>query len=361
MDFVKILSVLSAVSAALACAAGPQVQWLGTSHNFGAFHEDEGTVECEFHYVNTGDEPLSITAARTSCGCTLPHYTRLPVQPGDTAVVAVSYDPTGRPGRFSKNVYIEMNLPEPRTTLTITGVVIGAPTTLSQRYPAELAPGLRAARGAVMAGEVARGRMKSVFLEVYNATTDTVRPQIASKPAFVDATWMPEAIAPGEQSSLVCHVRTADCNHWGLVTDSLTIAGEGVASPVVLPLTVIVSEDFSRLTPEQMAKAPVADPADERLDFGELQAGATPAEMQTRIYNRGRTPLEIRRVYCDDPGVEAAIERNRIKPGKSAVLTVRVDPGHLPGRLLNSKVMLICNDPTRPNLAVRAVGTVLKK
>ncbi|MDE6136386.1 MAG: DUF1573 domain-containing protein, partial [Muribaculaceae bacterium] len=63
-------------------------------------------------------------------------------------------------------------------------------------------------------------------------------------------------------------------------------------------------------------------------------------------------------VYCIDPGVTATIDRTRIKPGKSGRLTVRVDPSQLTGPLLNSKINIICNDPTRPNLAIRAVGQV---
>ena len=82
---------------AIAASAGAQVEWLETKHNFGAFSEDEGVVECVFRYVNTGDTTLQIKAARTSCGCTLPHYSREPLATCDTASVTVSYDPTGRP------------------------------------------------------------------------------------------------------------------------------------------------------------------------------------------------------------------------------------------------------------------------
>ena len=56
------------MTAALGATAGPSVRWLGTHHRFGAFHEDDGIVECTFRYVNDGDAPLRITAARSSCG-----------------------------------------------------------------------------------------------------------------------------------------------------------------------------------------------------------------------------------------------------------------------------------------------------
>lgn len=357
----KILIASIALTATIGVTAGPSVRWLDTHHRFGAFHEDDGTVECTFRYVNDGDAPLRITAARSSCGCTLPRYTRDDVAPGDTAEVVVSYDPTGRPGRFSKNVYIDTNTDPVRTTLTISGTVIGAPATVAQRYPVELGDAMRLSRGAVMAGDVAKGHMKSVFVEVYNASTDTLRPVATSVPPFVDLAWMPAAVAPGEQTSLVCHVRT-DKADWGFVADSIVIAPDAAsAERHTLPLTVVVSEDFSGLTDELRAKAPVADADPASLDFGTLVCDGNTATLTAEIRNRGRRPLEIRRVYCVDAGVSATIDRTRIKPGKSGRLTVTVDPSQLAGRLLNSKVNIICNDPTRPNLAVRAVGQLKNK
>lgn len=156
MNKTAVCALLAALATATAQAGG-HAEWLSTSHNFGAFHEDDGVRTCTMRYVNTGDEPLSITAARSSCGCTLAEYSRKPLAPGDTAEIVVSYDPTGRPGRFSKNVYINFDNDEGRRTLTVNGVVIGAPTTLMQRYPVIAGDALRLSRGAVMAGDVAKG------------------------------------------------------------------------------------------------------------------------------------------------------------------------------------------------------------
>ena len=69
--------------------AAPEATWLTKSHDFGAFDEDMGKVSCDFKVVNTGDEPLMILAARATCGCTVPAYTRDPIAPGDTATITV--------------------------------------------------------------------------------------------------------------------------------------------------------------------------------------------------------------------------------------------------------------------------------
>ncbi len=357
MKIPRILAQAALWSIATAASAAPQVKWLDTKHNFGAFHEDDGTVECEFRYVNDGDSPLLISAARSSCGCTLPSYSREELAPGDTAAIVVSYDPTGRPGRFSKNVYIDMNTEPVRTTLTITGVVIGAPTTIGQRYPVEISPEMRLSRGAVMAGDVKAGHTKSVFVEAYNSSTDTLHPATLRAPQFVDVAWMPAAIAPGEQSSMVCHIKASDADTWGLVADSITFSPTGApADACTIPVTVVVTEDFSRLTEQQLAKAPVISTDTDRIDFDTFEASDGVLQATATIKNSGKSPLILRRIYSLDAGVTATAARERLKPGQSTTLTVTVDPSALRGNMLNSRISIISNDPARPNLTMRAVG-----
>ncbi|MDE6270493.1 MAG: DUF1573 domain-containing protein [Muribaculaceae bacterium] len=356
-NILRLGYIILAFTASNAFAAG-KACWLETSHNFGAFHEDDGKRTCSMRYVNCGDSALTITAARSSCGCTLAEYSRRPLAPGDTAEIVVSYDPTGRPGRFSKNVYINFDNDEGRSVLTISGVVIGAPVTLQQRYPVEAGDAMRMSRGAVMAGDVAKGRTKTVYMELYNASTDTIRPAVVKAPAFTDVRFLPEAVAPGEQTSLVCHVNTARIDTWGLVEDSLIIAPGKGQTPVAVPMTVVVSEDFSRLTDEQRAKAPVISIAPERLDFGTLKRDSGPVKLVAEITNNGRNGLDIRRVQAVDPGISAAVDRRSVKHGRKAVLTVEVDPSLISGKMLNSKIIIISNDPSRPNATLRVVGLV---
>jgi len=79
--------------------------------------------ECEFVVTNTGTEPLLITGARGSCGCTVPTYPKEPIAPGASAVIKVTYD-TKRVGNFSKTVTITSNaVNEPTKVVSIKGKV----------------------------------------------------------------------------------------------------------------------------------------------------------------------------------------------------------------------------------------------
>lgn len=91
------------------------------THDFGTLPY-EGDGNYEFKFTNTGKQPLIITNARGSCGCTVPTYSKEPIKPGETGTIKVSYD-TKRVGGFTKTVTIESNATTPTRILTIKGNV----------------------------------------------------------------------------------------------------------------------------------------------------------------------------------------------------------------------------------------------
>jgi len=76
----------------------------------------------EFQFTNEGKEPLIITKATGSCGCTVPTWPREPIAPGESGVIKVKYD-TKRIGSFTKSVTINSNASNAVKVLRIKGVV----------------------------------------------------------------------------------------------------------------------------------------------------------------------------------------------------------------------------------------------
>lgn len=94
-------------------------------HDFGSL-EYAGNGTYEFKFKNTGKEPLIISDAKGSCGCTVPTYPKnVPIKPGESQVIKVTYD-TKRPGNFTKTVTIHSNAKTPEKILTIKGHVAAA-------------------------------------------------------------------------------------------------------------------------------------------------------------------------------------------------------------------------------------------
>ena len=95
-------------------------------HDFGTIPFG-GNGTYEFKFKNTGKEPLIISNAQGSCGCTVPTYPQnVPIKPGEVQIIKVTYD-TKRPGNFTKTVTIHSNAKTPEKVITIKGVVESAP------------------------------------------------------------------------------------------------------------------------------------------------------------------------------------------------------------------------------------------
>jgi hypothetical protein len=89
---------------------------------------DYGTIDYAsdgsyaFKFTNTGKEPLVITNATGSCGCTVPKWPKEPILKGQSSYINVTYD-TKRPGPFTKTVTITSNATSASKVITIKGVV----------------------------------------------------------------------------------------------------------------------------------------------------------------------------------------------------------------------------------------------
>lgn len=93
-----------------------------TEHDFGTL--DEGPkVTHVFNFTNTGKEPLIITSARASCGCTVPQKPEKPVLPGEVGEITVTYNTKGRVGNFNKAITLTSNAKQSTFILKIKGVV----------------------------------------------------------------------------------------------------------------------------------------------------------------------------------------------------------------------------------------------
>ena len=91
-------------------------------HDFGTI-ENGANGTYEFKFKNTGTDPLIITDAKGSCGCTVPTYPKdIPIMPGQSQIIKVTYD-TKRVGSFLKTVTITSNSKKHTDVLTIKGTV----------------------------------------------------------------------------------------------------------------------------------------------------------------------------------------------------------------------------------------------
>ncbi|XZF16665.1 DUF1573 domain-containing protein [Chitinophagaceae bacterium MMS25-I14] len=86
-------------------------------------------AEHVFKFKNIGKKPLIVQTATASCGCTRPEVSSAPVKPGKSGEITVRYNTKGRPGAFTKDVFIISNAAngQPQYTIHIKGAVSATP------------------------------------------------------------------------------------------------------------------------------------------------------------------------------------------------------------------------------------------
>lgn len=94
-----------------------EIEW-----NFGEINQGE-SVEYAFQFTNTGSDPLIITSAKGSCGCTVPVWPREPVAPGESGVIDVKFNSKGKKGKQNKRVTLITNMVPSQKVLTVKGQV----------------------------------------------------------------------------------------------------------------------------------------------------------------------------------------------------------------------------------------------
>ena len=86
---------------------GPSMSIDKDVHDYGKIQKNADGA-CFFTITNSGTEPLLITNAKGSCGCTVPSWPREAIAPGETAKMKVTYA-TNRVGPINKTVTITSN------------------------------------------------------------------------------------------------------------------------------------------------------------------------------------------------------------------------------------------------------------
>ncbi len=100
----------------------PKISFSDSDHYFGTISAGE-IVEHEFSFSNSGNSPLLIVGATSSCGCTVPRYPTAPIPPGGQGVIKVQFDSKGKQGHILKAITVNTNGNPPTRFLTITADV----------------------------------------------------------------------------------------------------------------------------------------------------------------------------------------------------------------------------------------------
>lgn len=86
----------------------PVMSFDRSEHDFGTI-EQNAAQETVFKFTNTGNGPLIITDAKSSCGCTVPEYPKnKPIAPGNSGELLVKFNGSGQ-NQVTKTITVTAN------------------------------------------------------------------------------------------------------------------------------------------------------------------------------------------------------------------------------------------------------------
>ena len=122
--------ILLTLSACLAFAAGyaekpvkgAHLRLENATYNFGDVPRKGGDLVREFRFVNDGTAPLVLVRVITSCSCLKASFSKRPVEPADSGVIRITYEPhKSEPGAFNKVIQVYSNSVDGRDVITVQG------------------------------------------------------------------------------------------------------------------------------------------------------------------------------------------------------------------------------------------------
>lgn len=351
-----------------AMAQQPVMTFQKTEHDFGKINEADGRVTTIFEFKNEGLEPLVLSNVRASCGCTTPKWTREPIEPGQTGTITVTYNPTGRPGKFRKTITITSNASEATKKLAIFGEVIPKTAEPVNRYAIKMGD-LSLRSNAMAFNTLMKGNNLTRSIEYANLTDHDITVEVLQndKDLFLTPVLSLKTLKPKESGTLNVNFDTKNCKQWGPVTAYLYLMVNGkkaITDEFKITLNASIEEDFSKMSVEARQQAPIFDIASKEINLGNVKAGATLTK-NIAFKNVGENALQIRRVVNNVTGVHVTATKNVIKGGKSGAFKVEVvakkDANTLlaPG-VYRRQIEIFTNDPANQRLRLTLVWTVVE-
>jgi hypothetical protein len=329
-----------------------------TEHDFGTFKEEAGRQTFDFMVTNTGTEPLIIQNVQASCGCTTPDWTKQPIPAGGTGKVTAIYDPKDRPGQFNKTLSVYTNTKPEVTVLVIKGEVVPHEKTIEELFTFQVGA-VRFESNHMAFTNVKKTEKKMRVMQLINTSAAPVKVEFEGLPPHLTLVSNPETLKPGQKGMVEGTYDAPKNGGWGNVSDMIKIKLNGVVQEnLYYYVSANLVEDFSGLTADQLANAPVFKVEATTVDLGKIKGG-TQNEVEFKFKNEGKSDLLIRfiRSTCGCTAVQQGQQGVGIKPGDASTIKAVFNSGSYSGKVTKA-IYVYTNDPKNSELVLMLTADV---
>jgi hypothetical protein len=355
------LSLLIFISASniFAQSNGPQIRFDAKEYDYGKIKEEDGPKTCKFYFTNTGKEALLIIDVKPGCGCTTSNYSKNPIQSGKRGEIEATYDPKNRPGPFSKGITVSTNdNTQLSLQIVIKGEVLPKPKTFVDNFPVKLGH-LRLSASQANFQTISNTEIRSETVSIYNDWDQNMTLSFTDLPASISIKAVPQSLNPSDEGKIIITYDASKRNDFGFLYDKFLIVTNDIDQPEKgLTVTANISEDFSKLTPEEIENAPVINFDAKSYDFGSAQEGDK-VNYSYIFANRGKNDLIVRKTKASCGCTAISPEKFTIKSGESSKINVTFNTTGKTGQQ-SKTITVTCNDPKNPTVILTIKGLVVK-
>ncbi len=330
-----------------------------TQSSLGEINEADGARSMVYPFTNVSKTPIVINRVSVSCGCTTVSYSKVPIMPGHSSEIKVTYDPEFRPGFFDKKIYVYTAGRKKCNVLSLRGNVIARPKSIEDIYPYSIGSGLLSSSSAVDFGQIPVGYSHSLSLDIYNNSAKEMRVELPRIPTGGDYSYYitTPKLAAKTRGQVIVTFDLKESVKYAIYKFTIPIFVDGkreVGGDIKVSSISVPDASKAKFTGNGV---PSIFLPDVYHNFSSLFLGESIIKT-FEIENEGNRDLEIIQVILSDDDIfEYALSSKVIKPQTKADFIVKLTPKTRLGRV-NSQIILITNDPAYPVSEIRIAANI---
>lgn len=318
---------------------------------------DDKPTAILFRFTNSGEQPVIISRVSPVTSQIKAEWDKSPIAPGQSSSIKITFNSTSFPTHFSYSIMVFSNASNSPEKLYLKGKVVENPDKpfLLYRYSMD---GLKFRSSSVNFGKIYSGTITKDTVYFYNSLDTEVTLSVLYAPSYLHIQ-VPEQIKPKEKGMLILAFDAIAHKEYGYIYDNIIfIVNDKDSYRNRLAISATIKEDFTRLTPEELANAPVAHFREKDLSFGEIKPKEK-GKCDFILENKGKSELIIRKTKSSCGCTAVVLGKNTVAPGKSMTIRAIFDPSGKSGRQYKT-ITVITNDPKNPEINLTLSGNIKK-
>ncbi len=336
-----------------------QSQWevVTPKIDLGEVLADEREQETVFLLKNRGKHPIIIHQVTPMNPMIRATWDRTPVPPGKTVEIHAHFVSSKLSGpHFNYKIIVLSNAQNKRQELYLSGHLVDNPQKPELLYKQNI-NGLLFKSKHISIGNVYNRQTKNDTIHFFNKCPKTIKLSSFRSPSHIEPIFIPSEVKKGEKGAIVLKFHGTKKKEYGYsyepfyfyINNEFDLAN-------CLYISATLTEDFSSLTAQEMADAPIAFFKQKEFDFGKLGKGKK-KNCPFTLTNNGNTPLYIRTAKTSCGCTAVTLPNRAINPKETITIQIVFDATGKTG-YQNKTITIITNDPKNPETILRIKGEV---